>query len=70
MIPVINENAKLKLLLAATLSAPITVANNAIETRPLVADKTIKPLEKQWKTVIYLLSQILDKTLSRISAIT
>ena len=47
MIPVINENAKLKLLLAATLSAPITVANNAIETPPLVADKTIKPLEKQ-----------------------
>ena len=47
MIPVINENAKLKLALTITVSAPITIANDAIETTTIVADKTIKSLSKQ-----------------------
>ena len=43
---VIIENAKLKLALADPTGAPITLANEAIETPPLVADKTIKDLSK------------------------
>ena len=41
-IPVVIENAKLKLALAIPTGAPITVGNEAIEMLPLVADKTIK----------------------------
>ena len=40
--PVQNENARLKLALVI----PITVAKDAIETPPLVTDKTIKDLSK------------------------
>ena len=39
MISVINENSKLKLKLAITISVPITVANDTVETSPLVGDK-------------------------------
>ena len=63
MILVINDNAKLKLALTITVSEAIIIANDAIETPALVADKTIKSLSKQWKTVIYLLSQILTTSL-------
>ena len=35
--PVDNENARLRLALAITAGAPITVANDAIEMLPLVA---------------------------------
>ena len=44
--PVDNENARLKLALVIPNSGPITVANDAIEMLPLVADKTITGLLK------------------------
>ena len=43
-IPVEIENTRLKLALAIPTGAPITVAIDAIEILPLVADKTIKTL--------------------------
>ena len=45
-IPVAIENGKLKFVLAVPTGASITVANDATETLPPVADKTIKDL---WK---------------------
>ena len=39
--PVLNENARLKLALVIPIGAPITVGKDAIETPPLVTDKTI-----------------------------
>ena len=45
-IPVDIENARLQLALAIPASAPITVANEAIEMLPFVADKTIKDLPR------------------------
>ena len=39
-----NGNVRLRLALAITRGVPITVANDAIEMLPLVADKTIKDL--------------------------
>ena len=44
--PVDNENVRLRLALAIPTGVPITVANDAIEMLPLVADKTIKDLSK------------------------
>ena len=44
--PVDNENVRLRLATAIPTGVPITVANNAVETLPLVADKTIKNLSK------------------------
>ena len=44
--PVDNENVRLGLALAIPTGVPITVANDAIETLPLVADKTIKNLSR------------------------
>ena len=41
-----NENVRLRLALAIPTGVPITVANDAIEILPLVADKTIKDLSK------------------------
>ena len=41
-----DENVRLKLVLAIPIGVPITVANDAIEMLPLVADKTIKDLPK------------------------
>ena len=41
-----TENTRLKLALFIPTGAPITVANDAIEMLPLVADKTIKDLLK------------------------
>ena len=35
MIPVVEENAKLRLMLAIPTGAPIILANEAIETPPL-----------------------------------
>ena len=46
MIPVEIENAKLKLALTIPAGAPITVANDAIETQPVVIDKTMNVLSK------------------------
>ena len=40
------ENARQKLALKIPTGAPITVANEAIETLPVVADKTINDLSK------------------------
>ena len=47
---------------------PTTVANDAIEILPLVADKTIKDLSKQSKEAIYLLNLLLINSLSLVSA--
>ena len=44
--PVHNENVRLRLALAIPIGVTITVANDAIEMLPLVADKTIKDLSK------------------------
>ena len=41
-----NENAILILALVIPIGAPITFAKDAIETPPLVTDKTIKDLSK------------------------
>ena len=52
-IPVVIENARLKLALAIPAGAPITVANDAIEMLPVVTDKTITDLlntKKKWYT--------------------
>ena len=40
------ESAKLRLALAVPTGTPVTVANEAIETLPLITDKTIKDLSK------------------------
>ena len=40
MTPEVIENAKLKLVLEIPIGAPITVANEARDIPPLVADKT------------------------------
>ena len=45
-IPVDNGNVRLRLALAIPTGAPITVANDAIEILPLVADETINELSK------------------------
>ena len=45
-IPLAIENMKLKLAISIPIDAPITLANQAIETPPLVADKTIEELSK------------------------
>ena len=44
--PVHDENARLKLALVIPIGAPIAVAKDAIETPPLLTDKTIKGLSK------------------------
>ena len=44
--PVHNENSRLRLALVIPIGAPITVAKDAIETPPLVTDKSIKDLSK------------------------
>ena len=41
MTPVMTKNAKLKHTLGIPISVTIIVANDAIETTPLVAEKTI-----------------------------
>ena len=45
-VPVKIKNARLKLALLVPTSAPITVANGAIEMQPVVTDKTINDLRK------------------------
>ena len=45
-IPIITENAELKIALAIPTGATITVANDVIDIQPLVADKKIKDLSK------------------------
>ena len=45
-IPVVVKNEKLKLALAIPTVAPMTVANDAIDIPPILADKTIKDLSK------------------------
>ena len=44
IISVVRENTRLKDALAVPTGAPITIANEAIEMLPLVADKTMKIL--------------------------
>ena len=44
MIPIVIENAKLKFALAIPTDASIALAKEAIDTPPLVADKTIRAL--------------------------
>ena len=68
-IPVVIENAKLKLALAIPTGAPITVANDAIDSPSFAADKTIKDLSKYSKETIYLLKLLLISSLSLISPI-
>ena len=46
MIPVEIENTRLKLALTIPTDAPITVENDAIETLPVVIDKTVNDLSK------------------------
>ena len=46
MIPVEIENARLKLALTIPTGAPITVANDAIETLPVVISKAINDVPK------------------------
>ena len=41
MIPVVNENAKIRLALAIHRGSPVAVANDAIEMPSLVADNKI-----------------------------
>ena len=45
-IPVEIGNVRLKLALVTPKSAPVTIANYAIEMLPLVTDKTISDLSK------------------------
>ena len=67
-IPIVIENAKLKLALAIPTVAPIAVGNEAIEMLPLVADKTIKTYQNSQKNnnkkTIDLLSLLLINSLS------
>ena len=42
--PVDKKNVRLRLALVIPTGVPITVANDAIEMLPVVADKTIKDL--------------------------
>ena len=46
MIPVVIENAKLKLTLDFPTDTPIAAAKEAIDTPPIVSDKTIEVLSK------------------------
>ena len=46
IIPVDIKNSRLRLALAITTGALVTVANDAIEMIPLVVDKTTKDLSK------------------------
>ena len=52
-----------KLALIIPTGAPITVANDAIDTLPVVTDKSINDLSKQSKEAIYLLSLLLINSL-------
>ena len=63
--PVDIENARLKLAFVFPAD-PITLANDAIEILPLVADKT--NYQRLIKKAIYLLSLLLNDSLSLISA--
>ena len=49
MIPVEIENARLKLVLKIPTGAPITVANDAIETLPVVIDKQLMTCQNNQK---------------------
>ena len=51
--PVVIENARLQLTRIISTSAPITVANDAIEMLLVAADKTINDLSKLSKEAIY-----------------
>ena len=51
VIPVDIGNARLKVALANPTGAPITVANDAIETPSLVPDKTIKDYQNNQSSI-------------------
>ena len=42
MIPVVNENIRLKIAFAIPAGAPVILVKEIIDIPPLVADKTIK----------------------------
>ena len=46
MIPVEIENGRLKLALTISTCAPIAIANDAIQTLPVVIDKAINDLSQ------------------------
>ena len=52
-IPVKIENARLKLALTIPTGVPITVANGATETLPVVRDKTMTYQNNQNKKCVY-----------------
>ena len=52
-IPVKIENARLKLALTIPTGVPITVANGATETLPVVTDKTMTYQNNQKKKCVY-----------------
>ena len=68
-IPVRNENARITVALTIPTGAPITVSNDAIEMLEVATDKKINDLLKQSKEAMYLLSLLLNNSLSLISAI-
>ena len=46
MIPVVKENARLKLALAIPTRTPIILAKEIIDISPLIADETVQVLSK------------------------
>ena len=53
MIPVVREKIEVKLAPAIPIGAPTTLAEEIIQTPPLVALKTIKTLSMQSKLATY-----------------
>ena len=68
MIPVEIENVRLKLALIIPTSARTTFVYHAIETLPVVTDKTINDLSKYSKEEYIFKSFLLSNSLSLISA--
>lgn len=56
MSSVVIENVKLKVVLAISTSAPITIANEAKDTPPTVAQKTIKAFSQGHSYIYKVLS--------------
>ena len=61
--PVVREKIKIKLAPAIPTCAPIILAEDIIETPPLVILKTIKTLSTQSKAATYLLNILLHNFL-------
>ena len=67
IIPIVKEKIKVKLVLAIPTGLPTTLLNEIIDTRPVVAFKTIKILSMSSKAVIYFLNFLLHAFLCLIS---